>query len=451
MRDPDSWWSSIGSVTTSGIRVSRDSAQTLSAFYCGMRIIAETMASLPLQMLEQQDERTSRKATEHRLWPLLHDAPNPEQDIVTWMTQQVAFQVGWGNCFAEIGRDSIGNITSLWPIHPSRIPKYNIYRNPRRNTGDNIEVGDPGEIVYLVRNDNGPPTPIPARDMLHVPAFLSENGITGIAAIEPGRNALGIALATEQHAASFFENGAVSNVAIKSIKPVGKETADRLREQWQRVFGGVKNHYKTLLLEDGMDVTPFSISPENSQLLMSRRFGVLEVARLLRIPPHMLAELENATLNNIEELGLEFIVYTMLPWFVRWEKSLHRQLLTAEEKKRYRFKFNEKALLRGNSQARAELYKALFGMGSLSPNDIRELEDMNPIDGGDSYFIPANNLVPLSMMEEYIDAQIQKLTQQPARAVPQPQPDQPDEPTMPEDRKRLLGKLITHHNGASDA
>jgi len=450
----DSWWNLTGSVATAGVRVSRESAQTLSAFYCGQRVIAETMASLPLMLRRQVDERSTENATEHPLWPLLHDAPNPEQDAATFMVMQVAFQVGWGNCYSEITRDSVGKITGLWPIHPSRIPTRNIFRNARRPDNlSEIEVGDPGEIVYRVKNDDGTYTPIPARDMLHVPAFISENGITGVGVIEWGANSLGICLATEQHAASFFANGAVSNVAIKSEKTVGKETADRLREQWQRVFGGVKNHYKTILLEDGMDIAPFSISPENSQLLLSRKFGVLEVCRWLRLQPHMLGELADATLNNIEEQGLEFIVYTMLPWIIRWEKALKRQLLTPAEKRNLLFKFNEKALLRGNAKDRAELYKSLFGMSAISPNEIRELEDMNPIPGGDEYFIPANNLVPLSMIKEYIEAQIEQMTAKPEPAGITQQQDgedpPPNEDTPDLTNRNDLIRRIAARNGAS--
>lgn len=422
MTSPSSWWPLMGSIqTSSGVMITEESALGLTAFACGVRVISETLASLPCNLLEQVDNRTTKKATSHSLYSIVHDQPNSEQDSMIFFDSQVALQVGWGNCYAEIQRTVSGAVYALLPIHPSRIPLGNIRRNS--NNPEEIYAGEPGELVYYVNNDDGTATPIPARDMLHVAGVLSKNGITGRSLVNLGRNALGIAQATEDHAGSFFKNGANPNMAIKSPKIVGKEAAERLRNQWQTVFGGVKNHYKTILLEEGMEAVPLTMSPEVSQLIVSRQYGVTEVARLLRIPPHMLMDLTRATFSNIEAQGQELITYSLMPWIVRWEKAMYRQLLTPEEKKKYRFKFNVMGLLRGDQAARGEFYSKLFQMGAFSPNQILELEDMNPVEGGDQRFVPANNLVPLDKIGDMAQANIDKVKGDTITAVEPVNPD----------------------------
>ncbi len=430
MKSESSWWPLIGGgPTSSGVRVSQETALTYSAVFACTRVISETLASLPLNLLEQVDDRTTRKAMEHPLYPILHDMPNPEMDIITFLDMQQAQMLNWGNSYAEIERDYLGNVRALWPIHASRIPLCNIYRNGT-DAASMLEIvaGEPGEIVYDVKNDDGTVTPIPASDMLHVAGVLSKNGITGISIPLTGAEAIGVAMATEQHAGSFFKNGAVSNMAIKSPKAVSKEKAEYLREQWQRTFGGVKNHYKTLLLEDGMEPHAFSLAPEATQLIDQRGMNARIVsAQLYRVPSHKIGDKEASTYDNVEQEELAFAKGTMLVWVLRWEKAIYRQLLTPKEREKYRPRFNMMGLLRGDSQARAAFYQVLFNIGALSPNDIRELEDLNPINGGDQYFVPANNLVPLDKMAEWAQAQIDKLKS------PPPAPQQsiaPDEKTV---------------------
>lgn len=411
--------------TSSGVRVSHEVALTYSAVFACTRVISETLASLPLNLVEQMDQRTTQKALSHPLYPILHDMPNPEMDIVTFLDMQQALTMNWGNSYAEVQRDFAGNVLGLWPIHPSRIPLCNIYRNA--NSPDyyrDIIAGQPGEIVYLVNNDDGTRTPIPASDMLHVPGVLSRNGITGISLPMTCPDAVGVAIATDRHAGAYFRNGAVSNMAIKSPKLVKKETAEYLREQWQRTFGGVDNHYKTLLLEDGMEPVNFSIAPEASQLLETRGFNQRVIAaQIYRVPSHMIGDKEASTYNNIEQEEMSFKTKTMLIWIVKWEKAIYRQLLSSEERQKYRAKFNVMGLLRGDSAARAQFYQVLFNIGVFSPNDIRELEDLNPVEGGEQRFVPANNLVPLDKIGEMAQATIDKLKAPPPAPQENIQPD----------------------------
>ncbi len=270
--------------------------------------------------------------------------------------------------------------------------------------------------------------------MLHVPGVLSENGITGQSIVRWGAQSLGIILATDRHAGAFFRNGATSNMAIKSPKIVGKDVADRLRLQWQQTFAGADNHYKTLLLEDGMEPVPIDTNPENTQLIESRKFGPNEVARWLRLPPHMLGDLERATFANIEQQSLDFLIYGLSPWTVRWTKALKRKLLTAEEKKSMFFQFDIKSLLKADSAARAAYMQFKFNTGSASPNDIRAADGENPVEGGDTYFVQSNNYMPLDKVQEMAQANIDKLKapppvppKPPAIEGQKPEPKEPPE------------------------
>lgn len=403
------WWNMAGTYGTSaGIRIDESTALTFSAVFSATRVISETMASLPCNLLEQVDARTTNKATSHPLWKVMHDEPNPEQDIMSWLDSQVAFQVNWGNSYSEIIRNTRGEVVALWPIHPSRIPLRNIKRNTTYvEDYDGIDAGQPGEIVYYVNNDDGSKSPIAARDMLHVPGVLSTNGVTGQSIIKWGANSIGNAIAADQHAGAIFKNGAVTNIVLKHPKIIGPEAAERLRRQWQTTFGGVQNHYKTLLLEEGMEPVPINMNPDETQLLATRQFSVTEIARWYRLPPHLLGDLTRSSFSNIEQQNLDFIVYSLTPWIVRWEKAMQRQLLTAEEKKQYRFKFNINGLLRGDAAARASFYRTMFDLGAMSPNDIRNSEDMNPTEYGDQYFVQGNNAVPLEQVGDLAAAHVE--------------------------------------------
>lgn len=452
MTDPNGWWGLTGSLpTASGIRVGVEGSLKCGPAHTATRVLVETMLTLPCNMMQRQG-RDKRDAEDHALWNLLRNEPNPEQDSAVWFDQQVGFQVLCGNAYAEIQRDRSGNITGLWPIHPSRLPTCNIRRNPT-SPGDwkNIVVGQPGEIVYYVRQDDGTLMAIPASDMLHVPGVgLNGNGITGRGLPEFAADALGVAVAADTHAGSFFRNGALSNFVITSKKNVGKETAERLREQFQRKFAGAANHYKTLLLEDEMDIKAISVDPEQSQLIQARKLNSTDVVMFWRVQPHMIGDLERATFSNIEQLSIDFVKYTMLPWVVRWEKALYRQLLTAEEKRAgYYFKFNVNGLLRGDEQARAQFYQILFNIGAFSPDDIRELEDRNPLPGGigAQYFIQGNNAVPLDKVSDLAQAQIDKAKQPPP--VPQ-RPDTEDPNIDNHQRLETLKQLMSQAISTAD-
>lgn len=385
--------------TAAGIEIDEARAQTFSAVWCATRVISEGVASLPCNLREHINDRETKTAYEHPAWSLLHDQPNSEQDVFAFFDMQVPLQVNGGNCYSEIQRNRDGSLAALWPIHPSRIPRCNIGRGPFR-LSKGISVGDEGEIVYLVRNNDGTTSPIPARDMLHVPGVMSSDGITGKGIVTWASEALGIIGATEQHVGAFYRNGATPDILIKLPSSVPKEERENMRLSWATRQGGVNNAHKALILVGESDASALGIDPEKSQLIDGRKFGVAEVSRFWRVPLHFLSSMEAATFNNVELLNLVFLQFTLDPWLQRWEKALKRQLLRPEERLRYSFKFNMNALMRGDSAARSQFYVRMFDLGGLSINEIRELEDLNPIEGGDRHFILANNRVPLDRIDD---------------------------------------------------
>lgn len=424
--DDDRWRSGSGTMRTStGALIDDARAQTFSAVWCATRIISEGMASLPCNIREHVNERETRTAYKHPLWPLLHDQPNPEQDAFQFFDMQLPFCVNGGDAFAEIQRNRDGSVAALWPIHPSRIPLVNIVRGPVRGRG-NLSVGDDGELVYLVKNNDGTTTPVAAGNMLHVPGIMSENGITGKGTVRYAAEALGIIAATEAHVGAFYRNGATPDIVIKIPASVPKEERENMRRSWQERQGGVPNAHKALILIGESDAKALGVNPNEAQLLDGRRFGIAEVARFWKVPLHFLAEMSGAKYDNIEVLNLTFLSQTLAAWIQRWEKAMKRQLLSPEERLRYSFKFNLNAVMRGDSAARSQFYMRMFDMGSLSINEIRELEDLNPIEGGDRYFVLANNRVPLDRIDDIALLQEQGAAEEPDD-TPDDTPDETDQ------------------------
>ena len=228
--------------------------------------------------------------------------------------------------------------------------------------------------------------------MLHIPG-LGFDGLVGYSPIAMAKNAIGMAIACEEYGAKFFANGAAPGGVLEH--PGTIKDPQRVRESWQSTFGGSGNSNKIAVLEEGMKYTPIGISPEQAQFLETRKFQINEIARIFRVPPHMVGDLEKSSFSNIEQQSLEFVKYTLEPWLVRWEQSIQRTLFSPEEKKRYFAKFNVEGLLRGDYASRMSGYATARQNGWMSANDIRELENMDRIpaeEGGDLYLINGNML-----------------------------------------------------------
>lgn len=364
--------------SASGERVNENTAMQLTAVFCCVRIIAETLAGLPLHVYQYNADGGKAKAVAHPLYRILHDEPNPDMSSFTFRETLMSHLLLYGNAYAQILRNARGEIIALYPLMPDRMEVNRdadgrLYYLYSKSTDDSPEVGK-GKTsqVYLAPSD-----------VLHIPG-LGYDGLVGYSPIAMAKNALGLAMATEKFASKFFANGAAPGGVLEH--PGTLKDPERIRQSWQSTFGGSGNSNKIAVLEEGLKYTPISISPEQAQFLETRKFQINEIARIFRVPPHMLADLEKSSFNNIETMSIEFLKYTMEPWIVRFEMEMHRKLLLESEKDTYFMKFNVEGLLRGDYASRMQGYATAINNGWMSANEIRTLEQMDRIPaelGGD--------------------------------------------------------------------
>mgnify|MGYP000889436946 FL=1 len=359
--------------TSSGKAVNERTAMQTTAVYACVRILAETIASLPLHSYKYTASG-KEKDMGHQLYYLLHDEPNPEMTSFVFRETLMSHLLLWGNAYAQIIRDGRGKVLGLYPLLPDRM-------TVNRTTD--------GQLYYEYRKDTGYAILRP-EDVLHIPG-LGFDGLIGYSPIAMAKNAIGMAIATEEYGAKFFANGANPGGVLEHPGVV-KDPA-RIRESWNAVYQGSGNAHRVAVLEEGMKFQPIGIPPEQAQFLETRKFQINEIARIFRIPPHMIGDLEKSSFSNIEQQSLEFVKYTLDPWVVRWEQAMQRALLSPAEKKDYFIKFNVDGLLRGDYQSRMNGYAVGRQNGWMSANDIRELENLNRIPeelGGDLYLINGN-------------------------------------------------------------
>lgn len=377
--------------SSSGKAVTERSAMQMTAVYSCVRILSEAVAGLPLHFYRYTDDGGKEKAIDHPLYSLLHDEPNPEMTSFIFRETLMTHLLLWGNAYAQIIRNGKNEIIALYPLMPNKMDV------SRDKSGQlyYTYVTQPeeahtmkGNIVYLNPSE-----------VLHIPG-LGFDGLVGYSPIAMAKNAIGMAVACEEYGAKFFANGAAPGGVLEH--PGTIKDPQRVRESWQSTFGGSGNSNKIAVLEEGMKYTPIGISPEQAQFLETRKFQINEIARIFRVPPHMVGDLEKSSFSNIEQQSLEFVKYTLDPWIVRWEQSIRRALLTPEEKKKYFVKFNLEGLLRGDYQSRMNGYAIGRQNGWMSANDIRELENQDRIpaeEGGDLYLVNGNMLPIKTIIE----------------------------------------------------
>ena len=387
--------------SSSGKSVTERSAMQMTAVYACVRILSEAVAGLPLHFYRYKEDGSKEKAIDSNLYHLLHDEPNPEMSSFVFRETLMTHLLLWGNAYAQIIRNGKGEIIALYPLMPNKM---------------SVDRDENGKLYYTyTRSDcepntmNGSSVVLEPKDVLHIPG-LGFDGLVGYSPIAMAKNAIGLAIATEEFGSKFFANGAAPSGVLEHPGTIKDPT--RVREAWQSQFGGSGNSGKVAVLEEGMKYTPISISPEQAQFLETRKFQINEIARIFRVPPHMVGDLEKSSFSNIEQQSLEFVKYTLDPWVVRWEQSLSRSLLSEDEKKQYFFKFNLEGLLRGDYQSRMNGYAIARQNGWMSANDIRELEDLDklsPEQGGDLYLVNGN-MLPLEKAGAYAEKNNEKET-----------------------------------------
>ena len=339
---------------------------------------------------------------DHPLYFLLHDEPNPEMTSFVFRETMMTHLLLWGNAYSQIIRNGKGEIVALYPLMPDRMAvdrdkqgrlyyEYTVYDGDDVNGRNGTDVNATGKTVRLQLTD-----------VLHIPG-LGFDGLVGYSPIAMAKNAIGLAIAAEEYGSKFYANGAAPSGVLEH--PGTLKDPSRVRESWQSTFGGSGNANKIAVLEEGMKYTPIGISPEQAQFLETRKFQINEIARIFRVPPHMVGDLEKSSFSNIEQQSLEFVKYTLDPWVIRWEQSIQRSLLSRDEKAVYFVKFNLEGLLRGDYQSRMNGYAIGRQNGWMSANDIRELENLDRIpaeDGGDLYLINGN-MLPLKNAGAFAD------------------------------------------------
>ena len=377
--------------SAAGESVNERSAMQRTAVYACVRILAESIAGLPLHMYRYEEDGSKTKAVEHPLYHLLHDEPNPEMTSFIFRETLMSHLLLWGNAYAQIIRNGKGDIIALYPLMPNRMK---------------VERDTKGQLYYeyqTMKEDaptmKGAVYQLDPSEVLHVPG-LGFDGLVGYSPIAMAKNAIGLAIAAEEYGSKFYANGAAPSGVLEHPN-VLKDPA-KVRDSWNAAFGGSSNSHRVAVLEEGMKYTPISISPNEAQFLETRKFQINEIARIFRVPPHMVGDLEKSSFSNIEQQSLEFVKYTLNPWVCRWEQALQRALLSDDEKGKYFFRFNVEGLLRGDYQSRMNGYATARQNGWMSANDIRELENLDRIPaelGGDLYLVNGN-MLPLSQVEQ---------------------------------------------------
>jgi HK97 family phage portal protein len=367
------WHGDGGNRTPSGIRVTADNSMACSAYTACIRVISDAVSSLPLHVYERLANGGKAKAPANPVYRLLHMQPNPwqtAQEFRDWMT---GMYLHYGASYAEIRPGARGAVSELWPLHSSRME---------------AERLEDGRLRYRYKEPTGKITTY-SQDQIFALRFTTEDGIKPIPTYKIFQNAIGLAQALEAHGSTYFGNGARPGIVLESDNPIPPEASERLREQWERMHRGPDRAFRTAVLPNGVKAHELSGSNEAAQFLETRQYQVIEICRAFRVPPHMIQDLTRSTYSNIEVQGTEFVQHCLLPHLKRWEAAISRDLIVDDET--YFAEHSVSGLLRGDHASRSAYYVSALQNGWMTVNEIRELENLNPIGPeGDQHFVQLN-------------------------------------------------------------
>lgn len=391
--DTGKWTTSDGNIgdILRPSRVTEESALTLGAVYACVNLYARTMASLPC-ILYHKGPNGKERATDHHLYGLLHNEPNPNMSSHTFRKLMEASLKLYGNAYAWIEFDKYYQIKALWPLQSNSVV-------PQRSMRT-------GELFYDAVLHDGTARRFRAYEMVHIPG-LGFDGISGRSPVRQFAETMGLSLDIKKYGRKFFQNGARPAGILKHPGSLSEEAQNRLTKAFERRYSGVDNSSKTMLLEEGMEYQSIGIAPDEAQFLESQKFGVNEIARIYGVPPHMIADLEHSTFSNIEQQDLNFAKHSILPECINWEQELMRKLLNNAERDSYEIEFNMEGLVRGDMQSRYQAYAIGVQWGFMSANDIREKENMSHVAGGDKTYTPLN-MISSELADKYWSAKIQE-------------------------------------------
>lgn len=365
-----------GYPSAAGVDINDQTALSCMAVYAAVRLLSETVGSLPGHVMRMTDVG-KEKALTHPIYSLIHEQPNPEQTAMEWRETAMCHLLLRGNHYSEKQYDNGGRLIALWPLHPDKVR----IERPSPNAPLSYIVTVPGSGEHRL----GP------QQILHLRG-LGSNGITGWSPIAVARQSVGLAIAAQEYGARLFRNDTRPGGVLEHPAKLSDPVLKRLRESIELAHQGLSNAHRMMILEEGMKWQQIGINPDDAQFLESRKFSVTEIARMFNIPPHFLRDLERATFSNIEQQAIEFVVYSLRPWCVRLEQRLKIELLSPQDRVTHFIKFNVDGLLRGDIASRYNAYHVAKQDGWINADEIRELEDLNPIPGGkgQDYWQPVN-------------------------------------------------------------
>ena len=360
-------------MSDAGTPVNETTSMRVGAFFASVRVLTESIASLPLEVYQRLPDGGKERTESHRLYSLLHNQPNSWQTSFEFREMLSYHIIMRGNGYAYKSRNGRGEVMELIPIHPDQV---------------RVEQDQRYRLVYTFTPTDKTRVPITLTqsDVLHIRG-LALDGYTGVSLLTWGREVIGGALGQQQHGNKLWKNGANPGVALKHPGQLSEPAYKRLKESWEDRYAGASNAAKTVIVEEGMTIERLSMNNDDAQFLESRKFSRSEIAGITRVPPHMIGDLERATFSNIEHQDLAFVKHTLRPWLVRWEQAMARDLFKGTG---LFPEFNIDGLARGDLKSRYEAYAIGRNWGWFSVNDIRAKENMNPIEDGDEYLRPLN-------------------------------------------------------------
>ncbi len=369
------WFQNFVPETSSGVEISPNTALMHTAVFACNRVLSESISSLPLVIYKEDEKGNRERAKKHPLYDLLHSSPNQETTTMQWRETMITSLNMKGNHYSQIIKDNAGRVVAIWGLMTDRI------------TVKRLELT--GELIFIY--DLGVnQVPLKFSDLLNV-SGLSLDGMSGVSPITYNRESLTLSKAMEQYGGKYFKNGANASGAFSVQGELSQEAYDRMKSDFTESYAGMVNAHKPMILEGGAKFERITMSNEDSQFLDSRKYQRSEISSIFRVPLHMINDLERATFSNIEQMSLDFAIYTLTPWLVRIEQAMNRDLLTKEEREQgYYIKHNLAGLLRGDMKARAELISKYTVNGIYTINDALRLEEMNEVDGGDERFMQMN-------------------------------------------------------------
>lgn len=388
-RDPSEWLLEAlgGTPTASGVRVTSDAALAIPSVYAGVSLVADAIGTLPLTIV-RRTAQGREEDTRHPLASVLHTLPNPEMTAIELRSALQGHLMLRGNAYAEIERDAYGRVKALWPLLPHQMT---VARNAQRQLVYLYRLPNGQDVSWTWANPSTQPAPI-----LHLRGF-GYDGLVGYSPLTLHRETLGLAHAAKEYGARFFSNNGRPGGVLKAPGALSDEARLRLKAAWDATTRGLANAHRVAVLEEGIEWQQVGMEPEDAQMLLTLQYTDAQIATLLRVPPHMIGQVERSTSwgTGIEQQQTMFLQYSLMPWLVRWEQAAARDLLTVKGFATHSIKFRVQAMLRGDMTARTQMYQALYDRGVYTVNDILALEDRNTIGAaGDQRYVMAN-LMPL--------------------------------------------------------